>query len=548
MSPARTLGLLSLLAHAACLMRPGAGAEVVVSSDGARTTVSIGDATFDQQVLIPARVRRLSVAEAERTLSQLTGLKSPLLTAFPPDARREGFSPHDEQAMSALHLAALEGVADSLTAQLTANESASRCAGAGGVRFDCPARREEFNRDFARLASRAYRRPLSSMELDRFWTLYQEQRASVSDRDAFHRLWQVLLQLPSLWYVSELGERMEHSALRTLTEHELASAMAFSLTGGPPDETLLARAAQGELSDPSVRAEEALRLMRLRSSLSRFRQFVREWLGVEVIHELTKAEPWGSAFAAARGAMLADLDALVDHAMTRGGGSVAALLTGRAGYLDPALAHIYEVSYDGNPGPRDDVGRVGVLTRAAFLSAHASAEDSHPVHRGVAVARRLLCVELPDPSSVGIDVAAPAPDPSLTTRQRFEQRTQAPGCQTCHAHIDPLGYALEGFDPAGRRREREEGQPIDTAVQLSWKEQVVALRDADGLSAWLAGQPETRVCALRQAFRFFFGHESPGVELGFVALADRLPDSRRDNLAEAMVAYVASPLFELRRE
>ena len=50
-----------------------------------------------------------------------------------------------------------------------------------------------------------------------------------------------------------------------------------------------------------------------------------------------------------------------------------------------------------------------------------------------------------------------------TTRERLEQHRSNPVCATCHAKIDPLGFALENFDPIGQWRETDNGVPIDAS-------------------------------------------------------------------------------------
>jgi len=51
-------------------------------------------------------------------------------------------------------------------------------------------------------------------------------------------------------------------------------------------------------------------------------------------------------------------------------------------------------------------------------------------------------------------------------RQRMEQHRANPVCATCHARMDPLGFALENFDALGKWRTTEGGTPIDSSGQL----------------------------------------------------------------------------------
>ena len=55
--------------------------------------------------------------------------------------------------------------------------------------------------------------------------------------------------------------------------------------------------------------------------------------------------------------------------------------------------------------------------------------------------------------------------PTLTTRQRVELQTRPEACQSCHATINPLGFALERFDASGRLRAAGE-RPADRRQRL----------------------------------------------------------------------------------
>ena len=49
-----------------------------------------------------------------------------------------------------------------------------------------------------------------------------------------------------------------------------------------------------------------------------------------------------------------------------------------------------------------------------------------------------------------------------TIRERLAQHRKQPVCATCHAIIDPSGFALENFDAIGGYRTIDEsGQPVD---------------------------------------------------------------------------------------
>jgi hypothetical protein len=56
----------------------------------------------------------------------------------------------------------------------------------------------------------------------------------------------------------------------------------------------------------------------------------------------------------------------------------------------------------------------------------------------------------------------------MTMRQRMEQHRANPACASCHALMDPLGFAMENFDAIGQWRatETEAKTPIDVSGAL----------------------------------------------------------------------------------
>jgi hypothetical protein len=48
-------------------------------------------------------------------------------------------------------------------------------------------------------------------------------------------------------------------------------------------------------------------------------------------------------------------------------------------------------------------------------------------------------------------------------RERMQQHQTEAACRTCHMIFEPLGLAMENYDPTGVWRTEEGGSPIDTA-------------------------------------------------------------------------------------
>jgi hypothetical protein len=72
---------------------------------------------------------------------------------------------------------------------------------------------------------------------------------------------------------------------------------------------------------------------------------------------------------------------------------------------------------------------------------------------------------------------------ATTLRARLEAHRADKACASCHDKIDPLGFALEGFDPLGRARQTDEaGLAIDDSGQ--WKDGT-QFRGIEGLRKFL---------------------------------------------------------------
>jgi len=55
----------------------------------------------------------------------------------------------------------------------------------------------------------------------------------------------------------------------------------------------------------------------------------------------------------------------------------------------------------------------------------------------------------------------------LPMREQMAQHRANPGCASCHAQMDELGFALENFDAIGEWREADSaGSPIDASAKL----------------------------------------------------------------------------------
>jgi hypothetical protein len=245
--------------------------------------------------------------------------------------------------------------------------------------------------------------------------------------------------------------------------------------------------------------------------------------------------------------------AFIEEVLFNSSGTLAELLTADWTITDGTLGAVYGIpsAREGERTSLTGLGRRGILNQGAFLSVFATNNGSHPVFRGVALMRRIACLDVPDPGALGIVVSFPAADPSKTTRARFEAHAMDQGCAGCHKTIDNFGFAFEGFDGMGRTRSTENDQPIDTSVTLATGSDVDGTHagSAELLDA-LAASTSVKACLARQLFRSTAARSDASVkdaEDSFVETWEQLPADQQGRLADVLVAFVKTPTFIQRR-
>ena len=105
--------------------------------------------------------------------------------------------------------------------------------------------------------NRAYRRPATEAEQQRYIALYEDLRQqSMSFDDALRATFQSVLMSAPFRYLASTGD-----ADATVAQHAIASRLSFMLWGAPPDAELRRLAASGKLRDPAVLDAQVDRLL-----------------------------------------------------------------------------------------------------------------------------------------------------------------------------------------------------------------------------------------------------------------------------------------------
>ncbi len=342
-------------------------------------------------------------------------------------------------------------------------------------------------------AAKAWRRALSSAETKAVGDFYDASRSRKEGHADALRLGVLrVLSSPNFWYRSERSDMsVPHHAV---SGPELAIRLSYFLWAGPPDDALRARGADGSLLKDEVLRSKVRRLLADPRAEGFVSDFFLTWF--EMSRFLVERNPDAVRFPGYTPALVQSMHAEVHASLAdiiRNNRPLEEMVVGSWTYLDGRLAKHFGIpNVYGSLVRRVDVhdhGRGGLLAQGAFLVTSSYSLRTSPVKRGSWILQDLLGRKLPPPPPDAGQLPEDdrLPD-NLTVRARLEKHRRVAACASCHNHIDPLGFALEGFDVIGRRRtiykavKGQKGLPVDDIGQTSKGRKIVG---HSGLQAWL---------------------------------------------------------------
>jgi hypothetical protein len=499
-----------------------------------------------------ARLRRLLRPQYENAVADLLGASAAAATsAAPPDVPLNGSVSvgSGDLAVSPSAIESYETAAVAAAAAAVADPSSpvhAICTPSSPTDAACWQRLAE------RLGRRAFRHTLAADDAARYAALGQQAAtayAETSDPDAVDKgvqfLVAALLQSPHFLYMVEQGEPGDDPAARRLTGAELATRLSFFLTGAPPNDELLDAAERGDLSSPTTLAATARALLTDPRAKDALRGYFLEKLQLDALPTLSRPDPLLTP--SVRAALVEESLRLVDDVVWTRNADVRELLSSTDTFVNDELAAYYGFPLPGSgtffvkvPTPPEQ-GRVGLLTRGAFLMRFAQPNHSSPTLRGKFIREQLLCASVPAPPP-NVSTVLPEEEPDglpHTTRDRIEAHARLAQCAGCHAYIDPLGYPFENFDQFGRYRSHENGLPIDASGGLDDR----TSNDAAGFVGLLNERADLVSCLARGLYRHAVGRmEEPGQEAALYDVDSEFIDGGL-KLQDAMVAIATSDAF-----
>lgn len=352
---------------------------------------------------------------------------------------------------------------------------------------------QDLRRRTRQFATRAFRRPANDQVMQPYFAMIKlGLEENQHPLEVLHQCYRAILCSPRFIYFTEVGADAKQTLASTgkslpgnaiggrLDDHAIATRLSYLLTGRGPDWPLKKAADEGKLQDPEEVIKHTRRLLKGKHLDHFVADFTDQWLDLADI-----------AFTEPDRRMYRHFDLTVQSSMvqetrrfitTLVSENLPAhqLVDAKFTWLNNRLADYYELDskIEDDQWRRVDLGehphRGGLLTHGSVLKVTANGTDTSPVVRGVWLCDRILGVPIPDPPE-----SVPAIEPDIrgatTIREMLEKHRSQTDCAACHARIDPSGFALEHFDPAGRWRDNylvrkggsfRSGPKVDSAYQM----------------------------------------------------------------------------------
>jgi hypothetical protein len=330
-------------------------------------------------------------------------------------------------------------------------------------------------------ATKAFRRPLRQTELDRYVRFYQSRlETGESTQVAIKTTLKAILSSPNFLYVeAPLDESAveDEIGLARLKQYAIASRLSYFLWSSMPDEQLFEAAERGLLADEDELRDQTLRMLSDPKARAFVDHFTDSWLH---LNELGSMPPDSKKFKVYHDRQLEPLmkeeTRLFFQDILKNNRSIDLLIDSDFTYLNRYMADLYGIEGVGTDEFRrvalpKDSHRGGVLGQASVLTTTSNGVETSPVVRGIWVLENILGAPPPPPPS---DVEPLEPDirGATSIREQLAKHRKVETCAECHRKIDPIGFALEGFDPIGTLRSNyrnDSGKPfrkVDTSGKL----------------------------------------------------------------------------------
>jgi hypothetical protein len=524
------------------------------------------------------RVWTLSRPEYDKSVAAVLGNTSnQAQTTFPPEDRANGFvdNAQSEVVTSAL-INTMMTAAEAIAAQSVNTELSFIQSSLGCTLASAPTTANPDACAVKYIGSRGaalFRRPLTNDEAKDMYAAYMSGygnpfSGASATTSGVQNVIATLLQMPQFFYRTELGSPSDTTSNPVqMTQYEIASAISYLASGGPPDSTLMAAAAAGSLTTPDAIAAQYSRIQATPAGHAQLEQFVLQSLNEDQVGSMGTAS--GPVTPKLAGEMMTEAQDFIDEAVFNGSGTVSELLTGDYTFVNADLASFYGLPAVASSSftkvtLSQAAGRAGLLSQGAFLITN-SQPGVPLLHRGHLVREEVLCEQLPAFTSVGLPAGFTPPPfstPPYGTTTRQALSTAIVGvCLTCHQYFMPIGFGLQNFDTYGRYQSMDNGGAVDPSGELVESTSVdpntgqilaptsstqTAFKDYAGLTSTLAADPRANRCFADHVASYLSGRSAGLNECAVQTTLTPPSGSSSANIQQQFLNYVRSPNFIMR--
>ncbi len=392
-------------------------------------------------------------------------------------------------------------------------------------------------------ASRAYRRPASTEEWMHLMQFYENR--IVTGESAFQAFKDTLKRVlcsPGFLFLNEPAD-----AGGRLDDYALASRLSYFLWSSMPDAELLKLASKNQLRKSAVLKRQLGRMLADEKASAFTKNFVDLVL---TLKDLGAQPPDRKAYQYyyernLQRYMYEETYRFIDYIRSENR-PLDELITADYSFINEPLAELY--GYEGVNGlalrqvQNQDPNRTGILGHASILTVTANGIDTSPVIRGVWMLENILGTP-PSPPPPDVEPFDPDTRGAISLRDQLEKHRSNPTCYECHRKIDPLGFALETFDPIGRWRDSYKDKlPINASGKLADGSSFSSISEYRDIlldrEDQITRAITSKLLSLATGRRMEAGDRR---ELDLIVAAQRDDESGFKDLMEAMVL---SPIFQ----
>jgi cytochrome c553 len=322
------------------------------------------------------------------------------------------------------------------------------------------------------LMRRAYRRPVTSADLQKPMEFYRNAKAENGFEAGVEAALSAVLVSPEfLFRIEQDPSNVTPKTAYRVGDLALASRLSFFLWSSIPDDELLAAAERGELHQPATLEKQVRRMLADARAQNVIRNFAEQWLHLRNLESITPDLRLFPEFDDNLRQAFRRETELHFETVLREDRNVLDLLKADYTFLNERLAKHYGIpnvygSRFRRVALEPNSERGGLLRQGSILTVTSYATRTSPVIRGKWVLENILGTPPPPPLPDVPTLKDNTVSANLSVRARLAEHRANAACASCHNLMDPPGFALENYDAIGRWRTLEEGQPVDATGGL----------------------------------------------------------------------------------